>query len=77
MCVCVCARSLSYSLIALYLTPCDTIDFSLPGSSLHGIFQARILEQIAQYLLRELFPSPGIKPESSVALVSARQILYH
>ena len=25
-------------------TPCDPMDCSLPGSSLHGIFQARILE---------------------------------
>ena len=26
---------------------CDTIDCSLPGSSVHGIFQARILERVA------------------------------
>jgi len=25
-------------------TPCDPMDCSLPGSSVHGIFQARILE---------------------------------
>ena len=23
---------------------CDPVDYSLPGSSVHGIFQARILE---------------------------------
>ena len=28
-------------------TLCDPIDCSLPGSSVHGIFQARILEWIA------------------------------
>ena len=28
-------------------TPCDLMDFSLPGSSVHGIFQARILEWFA------------------------------
>ena len=27
-----------------YLTLCDPMDFSLPGSSVHGIFQARVLE---------------------------------
>ena len=27
-----------------YLTLCDPIDGSLPGSSVHGIFQARVLE---------------------------------
>ena len=26
------------------LTLCDPMDYSLPGSSLHGIFQARVLE---------------------------------
>ena len=26
-------------------TPRDPMDFSLPGSSIHGIFQARVLEQ--------------------------------
>ena len=26
------------------LTPIDPMDFSLPGSSVHGIFQARVLE---------------------------------
>ena len=28
------------------LTLCDPIDYSLPGSSVHGIFQARVLEQV-------------------------------
>ena len=29
------------------LTLCDPMDYSLPGSSVHGIFQARILESVA------------------------------
>ena len=29
------------------LTLCDTVDCSLPGSSVHGILQARILEWVA------------------------------
>ena len=31
----------------LCLTLCDPMDCSLPGSSVHGILQARILERIA------------------------------
>ena len=31
----------------LCLTLCDTMDCSLPGSSVHGIFQARVLEWVA------------------------------
>ena len=31
----------------LCLTLSDPIDFSLPGSSIHGIFQARVLEWVA------------------------------
>ena len=30
-----------------YLTLCDPKDYSLPGSSVHGILQARILEWVA------------------------------
>ena len=37
--VCMCARSCQ--------TLCDPVDYSPPGSSVHGIFQARILERVA------------------------------
>ena len=30
-----------------YPTPSDPMDCSLPGSSVHGIFQARVLEWVA------------------------------
>ena len=30
---------------------CDPMDYSLPGSSVHGIFQARILEWVATRFL--------------------------
>ena len=30
-----------------YPTPCDLMDCSLPGSSVHGIFQARVPEWVA------------------------------
>ena len=35
------------SVTELYLTFCDPRDCSPPGSSLHGIFQARMLERVA------------------------------
>ena len=28
-------------------TLCDPMDYSLPGSSIHGIFQSRVLEWVA------------------------------
>ena len=31
----------------LYLTLCDPMACSLPASSIHGIFQARVLEWVA------------------------------
>ena len=43
--------------------PCDPIDGSLPGSSVHGIFQARVLEWIAISFSGDL-PNPGIEPGS-------------
>ena len=42
VCVCVCAKSLQSC-----LTLCDPMDYSLTGSFIHGIFQARTLEWIA------------------------------
>ena len=47
MCVCVCVRALARSVAQLCLTLCDPMDCSLPGSSVHGILQARILEWVA------------------------------
>ena len=45
---CVCAKWLQS-----FLTLCDAIDCSLPGSSLHGILQAGILEWVAMSSSRE------------------------
>ena len=43
VCVCVCV----YLLVAQwYPTVCNPMDCSLPGSSIHGILQARILEWV-------------------------------
>ena len=43
----------------LYLTLCHTMDCSPTGSSVHGIFQARILEWLP-------FPTPGGLPDSEI-----------
>ena len=42
-----------------WLTLCNPMDYSLPGSSVHGIFQARILKCIAIPFSRKGDPSPG------------------
>ena len=34
-------------LLQLCLTLCDPMDYNIPGSSVHGILQARILEWVA------------------------------
>ena len=46
-------------------TLCDPMDCSLPGSSIHGIFQAIVLEWIAISFSRGS-PDPGIEPGSPV-----------
>ena len=48
-------------------------DYSLPGSSVRGILQARILEWIAIPLLQGIVPFQG----SNLGLLPCRQILYH
>ena len=45
------------------LTLCDSVDYSPPGSPVHGILQARILEGLP-------FPSPGESSQSRIEPVS-------
>ena len=52
------------------LTLCDPMDCSLPGSSVHGIFQARILEWVAISFSRDL-SDQGIEPRSPALLADA------
>ena len=48
------------------LTLCDPVDCSLPGSSVHEIFQARILELVAVSYSRRSFPGiETVSPTSS------------
>ena len=61
---CVCIHIYIY-IYAKLLQACPTfhnsMDCSLPGSSVHGIFQARILEQIAMPSPPGDLPHPGIE----------------
>ena len=48
------------------LTLCDPMNCNPPGSSVHGILLARILEWVAIPFSGDL-PNSGIKPESPVS----------
>ena len=49
------------------------MDCSLPGSSVHGILQARILEWVTIPILQGIFPTQGW----NLGLPHCRRILYH
>ena len=49
-----------HDVIQLCVILCDPVDCSLPGFSVHGILQARILEWVAMTSFKDL-PDPGIK----------------
>ena len=50
-------------LLSIIPTLCNPMDCSPPGSSVHGMFQARKLEWVAISFSRDL-PNPGIEPAS-------------
>ena len=52
-------------------TLCDPMDCSLPGSSVLGILQTRILEWVAMPSSRGSNPNPGIKPMSPALQVDS------
>ena len=56
ICVSVCAQSLGR--VRLF----DPMDCSPPGSSVHGILQARTLEWVAISYSRGIFPTQGSNP---------------
>ena len=53
-------------------TLCNSVDCSLPGSSVLGIFQARILEWVAISFSKGIFPT-----ERTNRFLHCRQILHH
>ena len=69
----ICARTRVKSLQSCP-TICDPMDCSLPGSSVHGILQARILEWLLCPSLGKL-PDPGVEP-GLLWLLHCRWILY-
>ena len=57
-------------------TLCDPMDYSLPGSSVHGIFKARMLEWVAiSYSRGSFWPRDRIC--FSCIFCNGRRILYH
>ena len=48
-------------------TLCDSMDFSPPGSCVHGIFQVTILEWVAIFFSGDLLEIPGVE-HGSLAL---------
>ena len=69
--LCVHAKSLQ-----LWPTLCDPLDYSLPGPSVHGILQARILEWVAVTFSRG---SSQPRDQTCVSYIRCigRQVLYH
>ena len=59
-------------LLQLCLNLCSHMDCSPPGTSVHGIFQARILEWVAMPSSKGFFPTQG----SNLCFLHYRWILY-
>ena len=65
-------QELCVSVTWLCPTLCDPMDCSLPGSSIHGILQAKNTRVGSHSLLQGIFPTQGLNP----GLLHCRQILY-
>ena len=72
VCVCVCVCAQAHSLCP---SLCDPKDCSLPGSSVHVIFQARVLEWVAIFSSRASF-RPRDWTHISFISCTGRRILY-
>ena len=68
------AAAAVYSLLCLIL--CNPTDYSLPGSSVHGILQARILERVAISFSRGSSQPRDWTHNSCISGIG-RQVLYH
>ena len=66
----------AYSVTQLCLTLCNHTDCNPPGSSVHGIFQARILKQVVTSFSRGS-SQPRNQTHVSYISCTGRQILYH
>ena len=65
-----------HSVVQSCLTICDPMDYILPVSSLHGIFQARILEWVAKPSSRGSSKPWDQTPVSCVSCIG-RKIIYY
>ena len=63
VCVCVCVCACVHTHTHCHVRLCDPMDCNLPGSSVHAILQARILEWVVIPPPGNL-PNPGIEPMS-------------
>ena len=62
--------------LPLHPTLCNTVDYSPPGSSVHGILQARILEWVTMPFSRGSSP-PRDRTHISYNACIGRWVLYH
>ena len=62
--------------LQLWLTLCDLMDYSPPGSSVHGILQARTLEWVATLSSRRS-SKPGDQARISCMSCIGGRVLYH
>ena len=69
--LCICTKSLQ-----LYLTLCDPMDCRLPGYSVHGIFQARILDWVSIPTSRASYWPRDLTLLSYISCIG-RWVLYH
>ena len=77
VCVCVCVHvCIQAKLLQFCLTFCDPMDCTLPGSSVHGILQARILQWVAMPCSRGSF-RPRDQTHISCVSCIGRWVLYH
>ena len=58
-------------------TLCDSMDWSLPGSSVHGNSPGKNTGVDCQALFQGNLPDPRIEPMTSYIFCTGRQVLYH
>ena len=63
--------------LQLCLTLCDLRDCSLPGSSFHGILQARKREWVVKLSSRGLFPLGDLNGASDVSCIGRRFFFFY
>ena len=69
---CVCCAQSAQSCLTLW----DPVDWGPPGSSVHGISQARVLDWVCHFLLQGIFPTQGSNL-CLLRLLLGTWILYH